>query len=140
MAKGPAAETPSQPADGLAPESRALRKLERRLSDARAREARRTRRLAKAHRRTEKLQAAIAALGAQSHSAPEQAAHDPSGTDGHRGFCMHERATVLIDKPSAFVMHNGRSAVAGTCHNCGARVVTIAAVPRGNTEPPRPIG
>jgi hypothetical protein len=108
----------------------AVRELEekRRRQAAKARDreaprdliAKRERQLDKAQRRGAAIQAEIASL----EGAPAaDAAASTGAVEGPRGYCLREKRTVTILGPEPIVMRNGRTATAGTCPSCGARIV-----------------
>ena len=120
---------------------RKVRRLERRLAavrdleqkrrrqaaEARDREAppdlvaKREHQLEKAQRRSAAIEAEIAILEQAAPAAVAPAASDAG--DGPRGYCLREKRTVTIANPEPMVMRNGRTATAGTCPSCGARIV-----------------
>ena len=130
--------------------SRKLRRLERQLAETRALEARRAhkveqaraedaprevasrreKKLTRAQRRAAALETRIAALqgdvaaGRTGSAEPDPVATPVTG--GPRAYCLRDRATVAISNPSYVDMRNGRRGVAGTCPDCGARVVRPA--------------
>ena len=129
---------------------RKLRRLERQLAETRAQEARRARKveqaraedaprevasrrekkLTRAQRRAAALEVRIAALqGDVAVGRTGSAESDPVATPvpgEPRAYCLRDRATVVITNPSFVEMRNGRRGVAGTCPDCGARVVRPA--------------
>lgn len=116
-----------------APESPRLRRLERRLADVRALEARRFRRFEKARKRGVKLSAAITALRQEQDAAAKP--HEPA-TEGPRGYCMREKQMVSIADPEPTVLRNGRAAISGVCPSCGAKVSTTARAAVGTPAQP----
>jgi hypothetical protein len=128
--------------------ARRIRKLERRLAAARDLEqkrraqavkqdgdghrklaAKRRRQLEKAQGKSAAIEAELASLGGATPAAVPGAAPGAATAataavpDGPQGYCLRERRTVTIANPQPFVMRNGRTATAGTCPSCGARVV-----------------
>ena len=109
----------------------AVRELEakRRRQAAKAREgeaprdlvAKRERQLDKAQRHGAAIQAEIASLEGAAPAA--DAAASTGAVEGPRGYCLREKRTVTIANPEPIVMRNGRTATAGTCPSCGARIV-----------------
>ena len=143
------AKAPKSRSDAATDRDRArrIRKLERRLAAARDLEqkrraqavkqdgdghrklaAKRRRQLEKAQGKSAAIEAELASLGGAAPAAT--AAAPAAGTSataaapgGPQGYCLREKRTVTIVNPQPFVMRNGRTATAGTCPSCGARVV-----------------
>ena len=97
--------------------------------------AKRRRQLEKAQGKSAAIEAELASLGgaapAVTAAAPAAAAPvlataatpTAAAPGGLQGYCLREKRTVTIANPQPFVMRNGRTATAGTCPSCGARVV-----------------
>jgi Domain of unknown function (DUF5679) len=130
---------------------RAVRRLERRLADARDLEATRRHKLEKAKRRgaprstqarrrrkldrvlerSVALAARIERLRAQAAAPapPEIETDDPvalPAAAGPRAYCLRERRTIVMTDVRETVMRDGRRGLAGTCPGCGARVARSA--------------
>jgi len=121
----------SRPVDGAKVRKR-TRRLERKLAELEATEARRVEQLEKVRARAADLRARLAALGAATAAAGPTPASAGS-TPGPTGYCMREKRRVQIGDPVAVTLSNGRAATAGTCLTCGARIVALSsrAAPSG---------
>jgi hypothetical protein len=134
----PGVEAGSRPEDGARVRKRS-RRLERKLADLEATEARRVEQLAKVRARVADLRARLAALtpadaatgrgAASAGPTPASAGSRPGPT----GYCMREKRRVQIGDPVPVTLSNGRAATSGTCLTCGARIVALTsrAAPSG---------
>jgi len=134
----PGVEGRSRPEDGDKVRKRS-RRLERKIAQLEATEAKRVEQLEKVRSRVADLRARLAALnpadaatGAGAASAGPTPASAGS-TPGPTGYCMREKRRVQIGDPVAVTLSNGRAATAGTCLTCGARIVALSsrAAPSG---------
>jgi len=107
---------------------RQVARLEQRLARLVKDEAKRSRQLDEVRARQAELRAQIADLGAGGgpgvKAATEVGAPAP---DGPRAYCMREKRKVTIAGAERVVLGNGRHAYAGSCPDCGARVIAIVA-------------
>jgi len=125
------AEAGSHPEDGAKLRKRS-RRLERKIAELEATEAKRVGQLEKVRARAADLRARLAALGAaDAAEGPTAASTGP--TPGPTGYCMREKRRVQIGDPVSVTLSNGRAATAGTCLTCGARIVALSsrAAPSG---------
>ncbi len=127
----PGIESGPRPGDGADVRTRS-RRLERRIAELEATEAKRVEQLAKVRARMADLRARLAALD------PADAAAGPitasgASTPGPTGYCMREKRRVRIGDPVPVTLSNGRAATSGTCLTCGARIVALSsrAAPSG---------
>lgn len=95
---------------------RQIARLEKRLNRLAGQEVRRTRQLARTHQRASEVAGRLRKL------------RTPGEPQAH-AYCLRDRRTVTMVDPRPVVLANGRSALAGTCAACGARVVTMVARP-----------
>jgi hypothetical protein len=106
-------------------------RLEKRLAGLEREEAKRSRQLDEVRAAQAVIRARIADLqGTLSAAAapPEEPAllgGQPAGADGPQAYCMREKRKVPIASPELVVLGNGRRAFAGSCPDCGARVIAI---------------
>lgn len=109
--------------------SRRRRRLERQLAKVRDLEERRARQLDEARVRRADLETRLAGLGPHVEDQPEIDGSATSVASGEpQAYCLREHLLVVIADPQPIVMRNGRSALAGTCPSCGAKVVTTSRV------------
>jgi hypothetical protein len=113
----------SRPVDRVEVRKR-TRRLERKLADLEATEARRVEQLEKVRVRVADLRARLAAL-APAAAATDAAAASAGPTPGPTGYCMREKRRVQIGDPVPVTLSNGRAATSGTCMTCGARIVAL---------------
>jgi chromosome segregation ATPase len=102
---------------------RQVTRLERRLGRLTAQEARRSRKLSRTQDRVRAVEERLRELRGAGTSAGAQA------TAGARvaAYCLRERRRVEMTDAAPMTLRNGRSALAGTCPSCGARIVSMAA-------------
>jgi Domain of unknown function (DUF5679) len=93
--------------------------LEARLRSAEQLVAKRTKQLALASAKEVSLRSRLTELADPAES-PEV-----TGAAGPRGYCIKDRRQVAIADPRAVVLANGRHAIAGTCPDCGSRLVRL---------------
>ena len=86
-------------------------------------------------RRRAQLEAASARRAALAERLAELADRDRAGNGGSTAdpaavlaYCVRERVRVTVRDPKPVTFANGRSALAGVCSSCGARVVSLKAV------------
>ncbi len=131
---------------------RRLARLEKRLARLTGEETKRARQLDGVRTKIDEVRDRIAALEAGSATPTEgtagtggaggpgsggtgaasAAGGDPTaGSDPvPEAYCMREQRRVAIAGATLVVLRNGRRAYAGTCPDCGARVVAIVGVAR----------
>jgi len=103
---------------------RQLARLEKRLAGLEREEAKRSRQLDAVRSMQAELRAQISELRANTAAEPAPAA-EVAPTDGPKAYCMREKRKVPIAGAELVVLGNGRQAYAGTCPDCGARVIAI---------------
>ena len=112
------------PADGGRAPKR-LKRLERELAELGATEAKRLAQLHKVRARATAVRVRLTNLRTTVADAGGTAGADvPSA--GPIGYCMREKRPVQISDPEPVTLSNGRTAIAGTCSTCGARVVALS--------------
>ena len=111
---------------------RQLARLEKRLAGLEREEAKRSGQLdavraAQAELRAEiaELRAVAASAAAPLEAAVASPAQPAARGDGPQAYCMREKRKVAIADPELVVLGNGRRAYAGSCPDCGARVIAI---------------
>ncbi len=118
-------EAGTPPADGDKAHKR-LKRLERELAELGATEAKRLAQLNEVRARATAVRTRLTTL-----RTTVAGAHGEAGSDvppaGPIGYCMRERRPVEISDPEPVTLSNGRTAIAGTCSTCGARVVALSA-------------
>jgi hypothetical protein len=111
--------------------ARQLSRLEKRLARLEKEEARRSRQLDGVRAAQAETRAQIAELEAVAPGAAGQAKvavpgpGPAAGADAPHAYCMREKRKVPIAGAEIVVLGNGRRAYAGTCADCGARVIAI---------------
>lgn len=121
-----------QPLDADAPAKngnrarRRLKRLERQLAELRVTEAKRREQLTKVRARATVVRTRLAELRAIVAEEAGTAGSEVEGA-GPIGYCLRDKRQVEISEPKPVTLSNGRSAIAGTCSICGARVVVLAA-------------
>jgi Domain of unknown function (DUF5679) len=127
--KRKAADTAAAPAGRAV--DRQLARLAKGLARLEREEAKRSRQLDEVRAAQAVIRARIAdlqgALSAAAAPLEEPAVPDgqPAGPDGPQAYCMREKRKVAIAGPELVVLGNGRHAYAGSCPDCGARVIAI---------------
>ncbi len=106
-------------------QARRRTRIEKRLAVADRRVARRQAQLEAASARRAALADRLAALAGADGATAGGTAGDPSAV---QAYCVRERVRVTVRDPKPVTFANGRSAVAGVCSSCGARVVSLKAV------------
>lgn len=101
-----------------------VKRLERELIELRATEAKRRKQLGEVLARAAEVQGQLAALQAVVADAA-RAPGSAATRSGPVGYCMREKRPVQIRDPKPVTLSNGRSAIAGICLNCGARVMVL---------------
>jgi hypothetical protein len=121
----------SRPIDGAKVRKR-TRRLERKIAELEATEARRVGQLEKVRASVADLRARLAAL-TLADAATDATPASAGPTSGPTGYCMREKRRVQIGDPVPVTLSNGRAATAGTCLTCGARIVALTprAAPSG---------
>ncbi|MHB8459844.1 MAG: DUF5679 domain-containing protein [Candidatus Limnocylindrales bacterium] len=121
----PPIEAGTPPADGDKAHKR-LKRLERELAELGATEARRLEQLKEVRARAADVRTRFTALRTMDAAAGRSA--DPAATPaGPIGYCLREKRPVEISDPEPVTLSNGRTAIAGTCSTCGARIVALPA-------------
>jgi hypothetical protein len=92
--------------------------LERRLGRLSAKEARRSRKLTRTQQRILAVETRLRALRESSVAA--------GAAPGVPGYCLRERRRVVVAGAELVTLRNGRAALAGTCPDCGARIISMA--------------
>lgn len=64
-------------------------------------------------------------VAAHADAAPPAAAPAGSPTEVVTAFCLRQKKRVTLQNPEPVTLRNGRRAVAGTCPECGARIVRM---------------
>jgi hypothetical protein len=105
-------------------EARRRARIEKRLAVADRRVARRRAQLEAASARRAALADRLAALAGPDGAPEGGSTGNPSAV---QAYCMRERIRVTMRDPMPVTFANGRSAVAGVCSSCGARVVSLKA-------------
>ena len=121
MAKTKAKDTGEQ---GARRARRQVARLERRLRRLTAQEARRSRKLSRTQARVRAVQERLSGLRGAGTSGGDPAPAPPTVA----GYCLRERRRVAMTDAVSVTLRNGRSAQAGTCPDCGARIVSMAAL------------
>ncbi len=105
-------------------QARRRERIEKQLVVADRRVARRRAQLEAASARRAALADRLAAL------ADADAVSGGPVTDSRsvQAYCVRERVRVTVRDPKPVTFANGRSALAGVCSSCGARVVSLKAV------------
>jgi chromosome segregation ATPase len=106
---------------------RQLARLEKRLAGLEKRETKRSRQLDDIRARQAEIRAQIAELGAGAGAAAETT---PEAAAAPQAYCMREKRKVTIAAAELVVLSNGRRAYAGSCPDCGARVIAIVGAGR----------
>jgi hypothetical protein len=103
---------------------RRVARLRRRLDRLTAQETRRGRKLARTQERRHAVEAKLRDL----QPAPPVEVTTPGGSTtgvAVAGYCLRERRRVTIVDATPVVLRNGRAAMAGTCPECGVRIVSM---------------
>jgi len=103
---------------------RKVARLERRLGRLTAKEGRLSRRLSKAQERVRAVEERLRELRGSGPAGGPAA----TTTTSVPGYCLRERRRVTLSDAQPVTLRNGRTALAGTCPDCGARIVSMAAV------------
>lgn len=106
---------------------RQVARLERRLDELIAQEARRSRKLSRTQERVRAIQERLTVLHGASATEDDPPGGDPpAARPSVAGYCLRERRRVTLVDAMPVTLRNGRSALAGTCPDCGARIVSMA--------------
>jgi hypothetical protein len=106
-----------------------LKRLERNLADLIATEAKHRKQLEEVRAMAADARSRLIALRTEVTAAGRAAGADGS-VAGPVGYCMREKRSVEISHPEPVTLSNGRTAIAGTCPTCGARVMAFSARPK----------
>jgi hypothetical protein len=102
-----------------------LARLERRLEALRAMEQRQSAKLARTQERIRSATERFRDLGGSSEPAAAEAPAAPLVM----AYCLRERRRVEVSDGIPVTLRNGRAAFAGTCPDCGVRIVALAVRP-----------
>lgn len=58
-------------------------------------------------------------------AAPPAGTQAASSSDAVTAFCLRQKKRVTLQNPEPVTLRNGRRALAGTCPECGARIVRM---------------
>ena len=116
------------PPENVGKARKRLKGLERELAELRATEAKRIEQLKDVRARAVDVRIRLTALRAIVALTTGEPGSDVAGA-GPIGYCMREKRPVQISDPKPLTLSNGRSAIAGTCSICGARVMVLSARP-----------
>ncbi len=110
--------------------ARQLARLEKRLARLGKEEAKRSRQLddiraARAETRAQIAELEAVAPDAAGRSEAPAPSGPAAGGSAPHAYCMREKRKVSIAGAEIVILGNGRRAYAGTCADCGARVIAI---------------
>lgn len=105
-----------------------LKRLERELANLRATEAKRREQLTEVRARAADVRTRLAALRTVVAETARMPGSDVADT-GPIGYCLRDKRQVQISEPRPVTLSNGRSAIAGPCSICGARVMVLTTRP-----------
>jgi hypothetical protein len=101
------------------------KRFERKLADLQAIEARRLEQLKEVRVKLADVRARLIEVRAEAEASGVAASSgEPAGPIG---YCIREKRSVEISHPEPVTLSNGRSAIAGACSKCGARVMAFSA-------------
>ena len=103
-------------------QARRRARIEKQLAVADRRVARRRAQLEAASARRAALADRLAALTGPDGAVEGGSTGEPAS---FQAYCMRERIRVTMRDPKPVTFANGRTAVAGVCASCGARVVSL---------------
>jgi hypothetical protein len=114
-----------------AAQSKRATRLAKKIASFERQESKLAKQLDKVHDRQSAARVRLSTL-APAPAAPPASSTKPS-TDGegaeHTAFCLREKRRVAVIDARPTVLRNGRTAIAGVCASCGAKIVTLVAGP-----------